>query len=271
VEISIVGLGWLGEPLARFFQKKGYPVKGSTTSREKAERLTFEGIVSFPLQFNPLPFGQVQDVFVNTEVLVINIPPNTRATNKNHHISQIRAVRVCAEKYSIPKLIFVSATSVYPSTNQIAEESDVLTLENTDNPVLLEAENLLWKDKSYDLTVVRLGGLLGDDRIPGKYFSNKENVPGDAPVNYIYRNDAVRLLDWIIEKQLWNQTFNGVAPMHPSRREVYELNAKLCKFPPPLSYEQPTTSHWKEISSKKIIKTGFVFDFHPLNFPCHIA
>lgn len=271
MEVSIVGLGWLGEPLARFLQKKGIGVKGSTTSREKAERLTLEGIVSFPLQFNPLPSGQAQDVFSNSEVLVINIPPNTKATEKKHHITQIKAIRALAEKHSIPKLIFVSATSVYPSTNQIAVESDELTLENTDSPILLEAENLLWKDKSYDLTVVRLGGLLGDDRIPGKYFSNKQNVPGHPPVNYIYRNDAVRLLDWIIEKQLWNQTFNGVAPVHPSRKEVYEQNARLCDFPPPLSYEQPTTSPWKKVSSDKIMKTGFVFDFHPLNFPYQIA
>ena len=267
MEISIIGLGWLGEPLAKFLQRKGFGVKGSTTSREKAERLALEGIASFPLQFNPLPFGQAREIFFDTEVLVINIPPNTNPIAKNFHGQQIKAIRTWAEKANIPKLIFVSATSVYPSINQIALESDELTVENTDNRILLEAENLLWKDKPYDLTVVRLGGLLGDDRIPGKYFSNKENVRGHLPVNYIYRNDAVRLLDWIIERQLWNQTFNGVAPMHPSRKEVYELTAQLYNFPPPLSYVQPIASSWKKISSQKIMKTGFVFDFNPLNFP----
>src|SRR5690606_8243658 len=116
-------------------------------------------------------------------------------------------------------------------------------------------------------TVVRMGGLLGDDRVPGKYFSGKSNVPGHLPVNYIYRYDAVKLIGWIIENQLWNQTFNGVAPFHPLRKEVYERNAQLLNFPPPISYEQPAARPWKEISSQKIIQTGFAFEFSPLYFP----
>src|SRR5690606_12328822 len=93
------------------------------------------------------------------------------------------------------------------------------------------------------------------------------DIPGHLPVNYIYRQDAVKLIDWIIENQLWNETFNGVAPMHPTRKEVYEANARLLNFPPPLGYEQPPLSLGKKISSQKIMRTGFTFEFHPLIFP----
>lgn len=82
----------------------------------------------------------------------------------------------------------------------------------------MNAENLLWKNKTYDLTVIRFGGLLGDNRIPGKYFSGKENVPGHPPVNYIHRKDAVNAVLWIIEKNLWNETYNIVCPKHPEKR-----------------------------------------------------
>ena len=83
-----------------------------------------------------------------------------------------------AIKHGIKQIIYISATSIYPSQNQIAKESDPLDAGNTGNLALFNAEKILREDKTYDLTIVRFGGLLGDDRIPGKYFSGKENVAG---------------------------------------------------------------------------------------------
>ena len=38
-KISIVGLGWLGLPLAVQLQKRGYAINGSTTTLDKLEVL----------------------------------------------------------------------------------------------------------------------------------------------------------------------------------------------------------------------------------------
>ena len=38
-KMAILGCGWLGLPLAKYFTSKGYIVKGSTTSIEKIEIL----------------------------------------------------------------------------------------------------------------------------------------------------------------------------------------------------------------------------------------
>lgn len=267
MRISIVGLGWLGEPLADHLRLSGYEVKGSTTTPEKISILKEKGIIAYPFFLNPNPQGEGWEALFFTDILVINIPPNSRSQPGNFHLEQIRALRKLVEKAQVPQVIFISATSVYPDLNQEAFESDCLTVENSGNRVLLEAENLLWENKTYDLTVVRMGGLLGDNRVPGKYVSNKEKVVGHAPVNYIYREDAVRLVRWIIEKDLWNDTYNGAAPFHPLRREVYEKNAEMLGFSLPASYEQPEVSPWKTVSSEKLLQTGFHFLYHPLHFP----
>lgn len=267
MRVSIVGLGWLGEPLADYLLLKGFEVKGSTTTAEKISTFAEKGIKAYPFFLNPEPQGQgYEDLFL-TDILVINIPPQSRTAVGGFYLQQVGYLRKVAEKAKIPQIIFISATSVYPDLNQEAVESDGLAVDNTGNPTLLQAEELLWLNKPYDLTVVRLGGLLGDNRIPGTYVSKKEKVVGHAPVNYIYREDAVRVVDWIIEKRLWNETYNGVAPFHPLRREVYEKNARMLGFPPPTSYEQPEASLWKKVSSEKLLQTGFDFLYHPLHFP----
>lgn len=264
--LSIIGLGWLGKPLAEHMQILGYTVMGSTTSEEKANRLNQEGINAVLLSLNPHPEGVRFSSLFDADILIINIPPRTRSFPDTFHPEQIKYLKALAIQGGVKKIIYVSSTSVYPDLNQIARESDELNLDTTGNRALFRAEQILSKDKEYDLTIIRFGGLLGVDRIPGRYFSGKSNVVGDSPVNYIHRDDAVRLISWVIEKDLWNQVFNGVAPMHPKRRMVYERNALDLGFPPPTSYTVQSTS-WKEISADKILATGFVFQMEdPLDF-----
>jgi nucleoside-diphosphate-sugar epimerase len=183
------------------------------------------------------------------------------------HPEQIKYIKMLAQQAQVKKIIFISSTSIYPPSNQWAHEYNTIINTNTGNTSLFNAEQILTKDASYDLTIIRFGGLMGQQRIPGKYFSNKPLVVGDAPVNYIHQIDAIRMIHWIIEKELWNEVFNGVAPQHPKRAEVYEKNAADFNFPPPLSYAPAGSESFKTISADKILSTGFKFDYqNPLNF-----
>lgn len=265
--VSIIGLGWLGKPLALLLKNKGFQVKGSTTSADKIKSLNEIGLDTFLLKFSPHPEGRAFQQLFDTDILFINIPPSRRTQEDSFHPEQIKYLKALAQQHKIPKIIYVSATSVYPDENKTVFESDELTMENTPNPALLGAEQLLWKEKSYDLTVIRYGGLLGVDRIPGKYFSDKENVVGETPVNYIHQEDAVSLAEWIITHNICNTTINGVAPQHPERKDIYEKNAKELGFPPPNSYKESGVSPWKIVNADKIQETGFEFKYSdPLEF-----
>ena len=265
--VSIIGYGWLGEPLALSLKDMGYQVKGSTTSAEKLKVLTDKGLETYLLKLAPHPEGQAFQRLFDTDILFINIPPSRRTQADSFHPEQVKYLKALATQHNIKKIIYVSATSVYPDHNREVHESDELNLDNTENPALLQAEQLLWKDKTYDLTVVRFGGLLGVDRIPGRYFTGKENVTGDTPVNYIHRDDALAMIKWIIERGLWNTTINGVAPKHPERKAIYEKNALELGFAPPKSYAPNENAVWKEVSADKILETGFQFKYpDPIDF-----
>ncbi len=268
MKISIIGLGWIGKPLAKALMAQGHQVIGSTTSRDKLPSLTEEGLEARLFRLDPEAHGERHEELFFTDILYINIPPSRRSNPDTFHPEQIASLIKLIKNSKVGNVIYVSATSVYPNLNQIAREKDPLDAKSTGNPALYNAEQLLWQQKTCPLTVLRFGGLLGDNRIPGKYFSDKENVPGHPPVNYIYRTDAVRAIQWIIEKNLWEETFNVVAPLHPQKKEVFESNTRQLGFPPPSNYENPEVTTWKEISVEKFTKTGFEFLYpDPITFP----
>ncbi|WP_111670833.1 Rossmann-fold NAD(P)-binding domain-containing protein [Algoriphagus litoralis] len=267
--VSIIGLGWIGEPLGIHLQEKGLQVFGSTTSEEKRKQLTSKGLEVVRFSLNPHPEGIGFHSLFQSEILVVNIPPRTRSGNGEFHLEQIKYLRGLLDNSSVKQVIFVSSTGVYPEvpSPEMYSEDFPLSVENVGNDTIFRAEQLMATDRNYGLTIVRFGGLLGDDRIPGKYFSGKENVAGHTQVNFIHRRDAVRLLDWVIEQELWNDTFNGVAPIHPLRREIYEKNAAELGIAPPGSYQNEPEGNDRLIDSGKIMNTGFEFEFpDPLGF-----
>jgi nucleoside-diphosphate-sugar epimerase len=267
--VSIIGLGWIGEPLAFHLQEKGFQVLGSTTSVEKQQKLTQKGLQAIRFSLNPHPEGVGFNALFQSEILVVNIPPRSRSGNGAFHLEQLKYLKSLVDSSPIQKVIFVSSTGVYPELPSAKKYSEdfSLSLESTGNDTIFRAEQLMDKDRNYDLTIVRFGGLMGDDRIPGKYFSGKENVAGHTRVNFIHRKDAVRMLAWVMEKELWNESFNGVAPIHPLRREIYEKNAHDLGIAPPASYQHEPEGKDRLIDSNKILKTGFEFEFpDPLEF-----
>ena len=267
--ISIIGLGWIGEPLAFYLQEKGMNVIGSTTSVEKQEKLTQKGIQAVRFSLNPHPEGVGFNALFHAEIIVVNIPPRSRSGNGAFHLEQIKYLRSLIDNSAIRKVIFVSSTGVYPEVTSAGKygEDFQISVENAGNNTIFRAEQLMAKDRNYDLTIIRFGGVMGDDRVPGKYFSGKEHVAGHTRVNFIHRKDAVRMLAWVMEKELWNETFNGVAPIHQLRREVYEKNAADLGIAPPASYQNEPEGNDRLIDSGKIIKTGFEFDYpDPLGF-----
>lgn len=267
--VSIIGLGWIGEPLGLLLNQKGFRVLGSTTSVEKQEKLALKGLQAIRFSLNPHPEGLGFNALFQSEVLVVNIPPRTRSGNGSFHLEQLNYLRTLIDRSSVKQVIFVSSTGIYPELNSLEKyrENYPITLENTGNDTLFRAESWMEKNRAYDLSIVRFGGLMGKDRIPGKYFSGKENVAGHTRVNFIHQEDAVSMIAWIIEKGLWNETFNGVAPIHPLRREIYEKNAAELGLAPPASYQNESYGKDRLIDSSKILETGFEFKFpDPLEF-----
>ncbi len=93
--------------------------------------------------------------------------------------------------------------------------------------IIIEAEELI-KIKDPDTVILRLGGLMGYDRVAGKYTEGK--TIEDAPTNYVHRDDVVGIIESIIDQRIKNKIFNVVAPIQSTKKEIFTQNAKQFNF-----------------------------------------
>jgi len=266
--ISIIGCGWLGRPLAERLVADGLTVRGTTTSAEKRDALRAAGIKAYQLRFNPEPEGEGLDELLASDAIVIAIPPRAGAQGEACHPAQIRhlteAIRTSGRQ---PYLVYVSSTSVYPEVNREVSEDEVVTPEQSAAPALVEAEQLALA--LGNATVLRCGGLMGDDRIPAKYVAGKQGITtGGVPVNYLHREDGVGILQQLLTEPRPGETYNAVAPQHPTREAVYRKSCLEFGYALPTFAEPAEPVPYKIISPAKWLQhTGYVFQFpDPLAF-----
>jgi nucleoside-diphosphate-sugar epimerase len=268
-KVSIIGLGWLGEATGMLLQAQGYQVLGSSTRSEKVGLLREKGLDAVHFALDPDPKGIDYQRLFESEILVVTLPPRSRQGDGEAYLQQLASLRDLITSTEVKQVLFISSTGIYPNENNAAPYTEEEVSESTaGNAILYRAEALMGTSSRYDLIVLRMGGLMGADRIPGTYFSGREQVVGHTRVNFIHQKDAARMIAWVINQGLWNQTFNGVAPEHPFRREVYQHNASALGIPLPASFQEATDVEvGRLISSEKIVFTGFTFEYpDPLTF-----
>jgi len=264
-QISILGCGWLGLPLGKSLLKKGYLISGSTTSENKIPMLHNAGITPFLICLSEDKLeGEMDSFLKNSEILIIDIPPKLRgnaldtspALSKTF-VKKIQNLIPFIENSSLKKVLFVSSTSVYADENVTITEESIPNPDTESGKQLLEAEELLQSNENFQTTVIRFGGLIGADRHPIQFLSGKTHIENpEAPINLIQLDDCIGIIEKIIHKAQnenfnWNETFNAVAPFHPTRKEYYtqkaiELNLALPHF------NESKPSIGKLISSEKV-------------------
>jgi nucleoside-diphosphate-sugar epimerase len=260
--ISILGCGWFGLPLAKSLLSKGYNVKGSTTSATKLKTLKEAEIIPFQIQLNEQEIiGNVSAFLHETDVLIIAIPPGLRkeilSSEEMTFMNNMKTLIPYIEKSGIQKVLFVSSTSVYGDRFPIVEytESTQTHPDTESGRQLVLSEKLLQSNIHFKTTVIRFGGLLGEDRHPIKFLAGRTQIENpDGPVNLIQKEDCIGIIIKALDfacKDKWGETFNAVAPQHPTRKTYYQKKAQQFNLPLP-NFVEDTKSKGKIISSKKV-------------------
>ncbi len=270
-KIAILGAGWLGWPLAKRLVQKGYVVNASTTSTGKLPALTADGINAFYIHILPRE-SEVgsYDYFLDADLLIINIPPGRRDPEVQKNFpKKIELFISLALKAGVKQCIFVSSTGVYSDAQgRVAE--DIIPIPSTNSgKALLTVENYLQSIPSLTTTIIRPGGLVGGDRLAGRFLAGKKNIPnGNAPVNMIHREDLINIFIKIIDQQKFGKTFHCVADHSPTRRDFYIHQAKKYGFELPEFLPDGGNGPFKVVSNdfvKKTLDYEFLFG-DPMGF-----
>lgn len=190
-KVAIIGCGWLGKPLSNELAKS---LHVECFSREKT---------------------MDDSALWQSDTMVIAI--NT----KDNYLATLQKIVLLTKPTC--NIILMSSTSVYKEFDGDVDERAVITKTS----LIKEAEDLVTGAKGH-VVVLRLGGLMGDDRISGRWKSAKDFT--DGFVNYIHRDDVINIIKNIIEKGVTKGVYNLVAPTYPLRSEVHKKNSKDFGF-----------------------------------------
>ena len=268
-QISILGCGWLGLPLAKALLENEFSVKGSTTSIEKLPVLENFGIKPYLIALSEdKTIGNLSGFLENSKILIIDVPPKLRGSGTENFVSKIKNLIPFIERSAIENVLFISSTSVYGDTSSFdCVQDDVLSVteetktcpDTESGKQLVQVEQLLQSNPNFKSTILRFGGLIGEDRHPIKFLSGRKNIDNpDAPINLIHQEDCIGVIVQIIQRAQNNQlerteTFNATAPFHPSRRLYYTQIALDLSLDLP-EFNDDNSSFGKTISSSKIEK-----------------
>ncbi len=189
--VGIIGCGWLGEPLAQTLKNN---FKVQCYSREQTKETS--------------SFWQNQTI-----IIAIN--------TKDNYLQTIKKILKLTPSSS--NIILMSSISVYREFDKSVDEDVTITKINLQR----EVEQLIKSKKEHSI-VLRLGGLMGDDRISGKW--KKVSTFSDGMVNYIHKEDVIQITKALIKNNIVSGVFNLVAPQHPLRSEVHKINSEKFGF-----------------------------------------
>ena len=141
----------------------------------------------------------------HADVLVIAIPPSASAYLEVLHYT------VAEMQKDTLQILFLSSVSFYEG-----------------KPAIVEAEEHLhrWAPKA---VILRLGGLMGYDRIAGRYSAGK-TLSMDTISRYIHRDDVLGVICAVMEQGTSGEVLDVVAPAQAYKSEIFSDNAKKFGF-----------------------------------------
>jgi nucleoside-diphosphate-sugar epimerase len=241
-KISIIGLGWLGLPLAQALQARGFSVTGSCTTPEKSQQLSAAGISATCWSGES---GEPVPAALCAETVILTLPPS-RCQDYPGLLQRILQQLVAAD---CQRVILISSTSVY-GASAAGHEGEAPRPDSGRGERMLHAESLVCASGIPQWAILRPAGLFGPGRHPGRFLSGKATDDGRAPVNLVHLVDVVGILLLIVQQQAWGEVLNACAPSHPSRREFYRQACERLEIPPPFFGDEAAAG--KQIDGSKV-------------------
>ncbi|MFY8008722.1 MAG: SDR family NAD(P)-dependent oxidoreductase, partial [Flavobacterium sp.] len=186
-----------------------------------------------------------------SEIVIIDIPPKLRGDGAENFVAKIATLIPFIAQSTVNHVVFISSTSVYADDNSIVTENSQPEPDTESGRQLLATEKLLEGNANFKTTVIRFGGLIGENRHPIHFLAGRKNLENpEAPINLIHQNDCIGIIEAVISQNVKGEVFNAVAPYHPSRKEYYTQKAVALGLPLP-EFEEGKVSVGKIIASEK--------------------
>jgi len=271
-KVAIVGLGWLGMPLATALTVRGWQVTGSKTTPDGVEAARRCGIEAFLLELTPELLCDAADIepLFNVDALIVTLPASRTAEGGEAYLQAVQNVVDTALVYKVPRIIFTSSTSVYGGSSGIKRENSPLTAETVAGKTLVKLESWLHDLPGTSVDIVRLSGLVGPKRHPGRFLAGKQDVAnGSQGVNLVHLDDVVEAITLLLQSPKGGRVYNLSAPKHPTRDTFYPAVTRQLGLQPPQFAPEAVKDSGKLIDGSRICsELGFEYRYDdPVKMP----
>lgn len=227
--IFILGAGFIGKSLSINLKELNYDV--SVSIRKAENNPSFEeqeiAVHNFQVGENEV------SIFSEMQTLVLAYPIGSRRMNPGEHLKQAQWIAEHFPKNHLKQVILTSSTSVYP--DGIGEVDENCTTRPADHGLIqLEYEEALRGFYGAKLVVLRLAGLIGKNRHPGRFLAGRKEVSfGSSPINMVHQADVVRFIVELINRQITVPIINLCHDDHPPKQVYYRAASKALNLEPP--------------------------------------
>ncbi|WP_312687661.1 SDR family oxidoreductase [Kosakonia sp.] len=270
-KVAIIGLGWLGMPLALSLTARGWQVTGSKTSQDGVEAARMCGIESYKLNLEPELVCEAADLdaLMNVDALVITLPARRSGPGETFYLQAMQEIVDSALAYHIPRIIFTSSTSVYGDAAGLVKETTARNPVTASGRVLKELEDWLHNLPGTSVDILRLAGLAGPARHPGRFFAGKTAPDGEQGVNFVHLEDVIAAITLLLQAPKGGHIYNLCAPEHPARATFYPAMARQLGLAPPQFSASHSRQRGKIIDGSRICKElGFDYLYpDPMQMP----
>lgn len=270
-KVAIVGLGWLGMQLALALTARGWQVTGSKTTQDGVEAARMCGIDGYPLRLDPQLVCDAEDLetLMNVDALVITLPARRSGEGEDFYRQAVQEIVDSALAYRIPRIIFTSSTSVYGNVQGTLKENSPREPVTASGRVLKELEDWLHHLPGTSVDILRLAGLVGPGRHPGRFFAGKSAPDGQHGVNLVHLEDVISAITLLLQAPKGGHIYNICAPLHPARNIFYPQMARELGLEVPVFSAHPGSGTGKMVDGNRIChELGFEYQYpDPLLMP----
>ncbi|MCF6435472.1 NADP-binding protein [Pseudoalteromonas sp. MMG022] len=250
-KLVVLGAGWLGRPLCVQAMAKGWQVEGTRTQPRQEDE--FERILHLDgalLQHN---------VTLRDAWWVCAIPPRARS-EKSNYLATLEQSLLLSKKLDCQGFLLCSSTGVYSNDSGCYSEQSETSLASSRQHVLVSAEQQVL---SYGGKVLRLAGLVGQGREPGRFVSAKQlRSSSQGSVNMVQQQDVLNAVFTVLNN--WHEAkdiYNVCYPSHPSREAYYQQKCEQLGTPAPTFASDEKVE--RIIDGTAICQLGFNYQ-HPI-------
>ncbi|MCP6761324.1 MAG: SDR family oxidoreductase [Fischerella sp. CENA71] len=270
MNITIIGCGYVGSKVARFWQQeRGFIVTATTTTPERVAEL--ETIAQRVVVVNGNNAEKLKSVLKNQDVVLLSVGAKAPNTYEESYLETAQTlVSILKQTPSIQQLIYTSSCSVYGEQNGALVDEETQVAPTTPGGEILyktEQELLSASSEHLRVCVLRLGGIYGPGRELVKIYSRIAGTTrpgnGEEPANWIHVDDIAAAIEFARRHRLQG-IYNLVDHDDLTTREISDRVCEIHNLPK-VSWDSSLSSkrpYNAKISNKKIKAAGYEF-IHP--------